>query len=80
MTLLTMVAHAPAWPASAKESARIKIAVAARGARYAPVSWRAHALANMGDAEPDPGAQSAADPWAGLLMRWLASRESTGPG
>jgi hypothetical protein len=62
-----------------EESARVKIASAARSASYAPLRWRAHTLASTG-ADPDPGALHAAGPWAGPLLRWLATQERASPG
>lgn len=59
-----------------EESARVKIAIAVRGAKYAPVRWRAHTLANIGGVDSAPEAQLA-DPWAGPLLDWMTSRDST---
>jgi hypothetical protein len=61
-----------------EESARVQIAIAARGPRYAPLRWRAHTQATGTD--PDPGLLHTAGPWAGNLLRWLAKQAQPPPG
>lgn len=58
-----------------EESARVQIATAVGGARYAPLRWRAHTLASTGGAEPDPSLH-ATIPWAGPFLRWLTAQKS----
>jgi Sigma-70, region 4 len=59
-----------------EESARVQIATAARGPRYAPLRWRAHTVAT----DPDPDLLHTAGPWAGHLLRWLVRQTQPPPG